>query len=111
MSFRPPYLLFGVLLADLLAFGLFPSLSVLPGDILPVRRSELDSVYKTAKDVRLKDLVTPSSFNLQTLDLSDKDKNVLKLKKENESRWSFVEPKYGDAEYEGDAAPHAPGAH
>jgi hypothetical protein len=78
----------------------FVNSSDLPGEILPVRRGDLDNLFKSAKDFRLKDLVTPSSFNLQNVELTDASKNALKLKKENESRWSFVEPKYGDAEYE-----------
>lgn len=109
--------------------------SELPKDIMAIRTNNLESLsrsyqikrmgtdergkpreemvnqsrWKTTKDFRSKELVTPSAMTLQSVDLND-GKHDLALEREGDlTRWKFTKPDYGPAEYD-PADPHAPPA-
>lgn len=106
-----------------------------PRDVIAIRRSKLSSLFvkdepataaapkaaeqpdryrlKTLADFRSRDLLGEGAFNLPEtateLVLRAAKAQAVVLKKEEGNRWHFVEPKLGEADYEGDAATTGPG--
>jgi hypothetical protein len=74
-------------------------------EVMAVKKSELDSVKKTLADFRSRELLSPSSGDIQAFALrerdKDKDKGSLELKKSGEERWVYVQPPFGDAQDKG----------
>jgi hypothetical protein len=79
-------------------------------EIMAVAKKQLDKVLATLADFRSRDLLSPSSGDIQafTLVQRSKDKAVkgpVELKKGSEDRWGYVQPPYGDAQASGTDTP------
>jgi hypothetical protein len=77
-----------------------------------VKKTEIDSVQKELGDLRSKDLLADSGdfggdSRVQTIQLQDTGKQTFVLDKDAEERWRFKKPDFGEADYEGEAAPAA----
>jgi hypothetical protein len=75
-------------------------------EVMAVRKNELDNVKKPLADFRSRELLSPSTGDIQAFTLSErsKDKVVkgpIELKKSGEDRWVYVQPPYGDAQDKG----------
>lgn len=75
-------------------------------EVMAVKKSELDSVKKSLADFRSRELLSPSTGDIEEFSLSQSDKaKVIKgpveLKKAGEERWVYVKPAYGDAQDKG----------
>lgn len=80
-----------------------------PKLISAVKKSQLDSAFKALAEFRDRDLLSPSSGDIQQLTLSEGKKGPIELKKNDEGtdRWNYIKPPYGRAEYDGSGAPAA----
>ncbi|HEY7313077.1 MAG TPA: DUF4340 domain-containing protein [Gemmataceae bacterium] len=77
-----------------------------PKEVMAVAKKELDKTLGGLDDFRARDLLSPSTGDIQqfTLTQQSKDKIVkgpIELKKGSEERWSYVQPNYGDAQASG----------
>jgi hypothetical protein len=75
-------------------------------DVMAVKKSELDSVKKSLAEFRSRELLSPSTGDIETFALrhTDKGKEVnqpIELKKSNDDRWVYAKPEYGDAQDKG----------
>jgi hypothetical protein len=75
-------------------------------EVMAVKKSELDTVKKSLADFRSRDLLSPSTGDIQAFTLSQRNKDKiikgpLELKKSGEERWLYVQPPYGDAQDKG----------
>jgi hypothetical protein len=75
-------------------------------EVMAVRKNELDNLKKPLAEFRSRELLSPSTSDIQDFTLSErsKDKIVkgpLELKKSGEERWVYVQPPYGDAQDKG----------
>ncbi len=79
-----------------------------PRDIATVKKRQLDNAFKSLNDFRDRDLLSPTTADIQTVTLAE-GKNTIELKKSEEGgdRWVYVKPPYGRAEY---GNPGTPGA-
>lgn len=75
-------------------------------EVMAVKKSELDSVKKPLADFRSRELLSPSTGDIQAFTLSERNKDKIvkgpiELKKSGEERWVYVQPPYGDAQDKG----------
>jgi hypothetical protein len=75
-------------------------------EVMAVKKSELDSVKKPLAEFRSRELLSPSSGDIDAFSLAETDKSKdikkpLALKKIAEERWVYVRPPYGDAQDKG----------
>ncbi|HTU20298.1 MAG TPA: DUF4340 domain-containing protein [Gemmataceae bacterium] len=75
-------------------------------EVMAVKKSELDTVKKSLADFRARELLSPSTGDIQTFTLLERNKGKdikgpLELKKGSEERWAYVKPSYGDAHDKG----------
>lgn len=75
-----------------------------PNEPMAVSKSTLESVLQTGvNDLRTRVLLAAGTSDIQAVTLSQK-KETVELKKAGEDRWQYVQPPYGDAEVQGNAA-------
>jgi hypothetical protein len=75
-------------------------------EVLAVRKSDLDNLKKPLAEFRSRELLSPSTSDIQDFALSQRSKDKiikgpLELKKSGEDRWVYVQPPYGDAQDKG----------
>ena len=75
-------------------------------EVMAVKKSELDSVKKTLADFRSRELLSPSTgdierFSLMQTDRGKESKTPIELKKTADDRWVYAKPAYGDAQDKG----------
>ncbi len=84
-----------------------------PKEVLAVRRSQLDQLFKEVNDFRSKDLLAEGALNfpdvVQVVKLQTEKGSPVILQKNDKNRWRFDQPPYGDADEGGDPEPAAPG--
>lgn len=71
---------------------------------MAIKRRDLDTISKSLGDFRSKDLLGASALNTSSVTLQETGKDPVTLEKTADSKWKFVKPAYGDADYEGDTA-------
>ncbi len=77
-----------------------------PKEIMAVAKRQFDKTLSTLADLRSRQLLSPSTGDIQMFALSERNKNKivkgpLELKKSGEERWAYVQPPYGDAQDKG----------
>jgi hypothetical protein len=78
-----------------------------PREVLAVQKSSLAAVLNPLNDFRNRDLLSPSSSDIQSVALSEGKKKV-ELKKSGDN-WVYLDPPYGRAEETGSTGPAVPG--
>lgn len=80
-----------------------------PKEAVPVKKRELDSVFKPLNEFRDRTLLANSSFDIRSVKISEPKKQTVALTKEDEGHWKYTEPPYGAADTEGETPlPGAP---
>ncbi len=75
-------------------------------EVMAVKKSQLNKALAAVTDFRSRELLSPSSSDIQAFTLSERNKDKVvkgpvELKKSSEERWVYVQPPYGDAQDKG----------
>lgn len=71
---------------------------------LPIPRLRINSLFKSMKEYLPLELLNAGALNTSQVSLQDA-KGKLALEKGSDSKWRYLEPAYGEADYEGEPAP------
>jgi hypothetical protein len=86
--------------------------SDLPKEVMAVRRSQLDYLFKNVNDFRVRDLLSEGTVNFPDaatlVKLQSEKGSPVVLEKGDKNRWKFEKPPYGEAD-EGESPSPAPG--
>lgn len=81
-----------------------------PKEVVPVRKAQLDDVFKKLNEFRDRTLLAAGDADIKGVKLSEGKKPPVALAKVDEGRWKYTEPAYGAADMEGETVPGgAPG--
>ena len=86
-----------------------------PNEPMAVRRNQVDSVVKEidpkgnvqlkdVKDFRSKHLLAESAFDISSVKFDEPKHESVALDKNQEGKWHFEKPAFGDADYEGESS-------
>jgi hypothetical protein len=73
-----------------------------PKQSLPVKKNQLDSVFKKLNEFRDHTLLTSNESEIKSIKVSEAKKATVALTKQDDGRWKYTEPAYGVAETEGE---------
>jgi hypothetical protein len=79
-----------------------------PKDVMAVSLRSLDAVFKAVNDFRSKELVADNPGELQSVTLQDGKHDPVILQRKTGDRWNIAQPKYGEADYEGEGGGFPP---
>jgi hypothetical protein len=76
-------------------------------DPIAVKGNQLDHIYKNVNDLRARELLADSTFNIYYVRLDEPGKEPIILEQVKDREWRFQKPPFGETEYAGE--PPAPG--
>ncbi len=81
-----------------------------PKTPIALRKSDIDSVFKSLTGFRAKDLLADNTFDLSEVKVQETGKPAVDLEKTSAGKWRFKQPAFGEAETEAEnpTAPTAP---
>jgi Domain of unknown function (DUF4340) len=80
-----------------------------PKTPMALRRSDIESVFKTLTAFRARDLLADNSFDIDEVKVQATSKTAVDLEKSSDGKWRFKQPAFGEAETEAEN-PATPGA-
>jgi hypothetical protein len=79
-----------------------------PKSPMAIRKSDIESIFKTLTELRAKDLLADNSFDISQVNIQAGSKPPVDLEKSADGKWRFKQPAFGEAETDAEA-PATPG--
>ena len=67
---------------------------------MAIRKSDIESIFKSLTEFRAKDLLAETTFDIADVKIQAASKPVVELEKSGEGKWRFKQPAFGEAETE-----------